>query len=259
MKKIEKGPYIKSTNNSNKIIYNILISTIPFIIYRFYLTKIEDIVLLLISMSFTLLTSIIYEIVLNIKEYKFNFKNHIYSLIMSIIIYLFIPYNTPLILLATSNLISTITNKLFKYINPVLVSGLIINLYFIIKDLTPLYLKMNIIILTIILLISLIYLIVTKSVKFRISIIFIIISVLSSFITKSSISNIYIIFILGIYIIPELYSSPKSAYAGYIYSIICAIMYILLPIQYFIMFLIITNIFNRYLDLPIAYYLALKN
>ena len=174
MKKLINGPYIKSSNNSNKIMYNILISMIPFVIYRFYLTKMEDIVLLLISMSFTLLTSIIHEIIKNIKDYKFEFKNHLYSLIMSIVIYLFIPYNTPLIVVALSNILSITISKIIKNINPILISGLIINIYFYVVKLKPLYLNMDLLILIIILVISLSYLIIKRAFKFRIALIFII-------------------------------------------------------------------------------------
>ena len=259
MKKLINGPYIKSSNNSNKIMYNILISMIPFVIYRFYLTKMEDIVLLLISMSFTLLTSIIHEIIKNIKDYKFEFKNHLYSLIMSIVIYLFIPYNTPLIVVALSNILSITISKIIKNINPILISGLIINIYFYVVKLKPLYLNMDLLILIIILVISLSYLIIKRAFKFRIALIFISISIFSFILKSFSVSNLYILFILGIYILPELYSSPKSAYACYIYSILCSILYILLPFEYFIVSIIILNIFNKYLDLNIAYFLALKN
>ena len=253
------GPYIKSQNNNEKIIYNLLISLVPFVIYRIYLTNIESIISLFIIIIVSVLANIIFDTLKNLQNYKFRFKNYLYPIIIGTVIYLFIPYNTPLFLTVLATLVGIIINKLFKNINPVLITSLIIYAYFLITNNNIIKLDFNIFILIGISILSLGYLILNRSLKFRISLVFILLSLLSLLITEIDYNNIYLLIILGIYIIPELYSTPNTAMAGILYALMVSIMFIILPMPIFLIFGIIMNILNRYLDLNVAFYLVKNN
>lgn len=253
------GPYIKSENNNDKIIYNILISLIPFIIYKIYLTNLTSIISLFITIISSVLISIIFDAFKNSQSYKFNFKNYIYPVIIGTIIYLFIPSNTPLFLIILSTIIGTSINSFFKNVNPVLIASLIIYAYFLITNNNIIKLDINIFILIGISIISLGYLILNRSVKFRISLVFILLSLLSLLIVKIDYNNVYLLIILGLYIIPELYSTPNTAMAGILYALMASITFMILPMPIFLIFGIIMNILNRYLDLNVAFYLVKNN
>lgn len=253
------GPYIKSKNNKSKIIYNILISLIPFILYKLYLTNIKSILPLLISIVFSILTSVIFDTIKNYKDYKFNYKDYLYTLVIGIIIHLFIPYNTPLLLLALTTSVAIIINKIFKNINPILIVGLVSYWYFILTNNEIIKLNINLYILILISAISFIYLLINKAIKFRITLIFLILSILSLFMFNIEIYNIYVLIILSIYVICELYSTPNTALACILYALILSILYVIFPLQWFIFIALIINILNKYLDLNVAIYLVNKN
>lgn len=252
------GPYIKSENNKTKIMYSILISLIPFIIYKLYLTNFKSIISLLIISIFSIITSIAFDMFKDYKNYKFKFINYLYIIIIGSITYLFIPYKTPIILTILSIVLGIIINKFLKNINSIFVSGLLVYGYFALTNGEIINLKINILLLIILAILSLFYLILNKSIKFRISLIFILIGLLSMFI-KTDYTNLWLLIVLGIYVVPEFYSTPTTVVASIIYSLIMSIVFIFLPIHYFVIFGIIMNILNKQLDLNIAYYLAKNN
>jgi len=243
------GPYIKDINSSKKIFRNILISLIPILIYKLFLTGINGLILLLVSSITTLITNILIEYIKNTN------KNYIYSIIIGIIIFLVIPSNTPFMLIFLANIISIIIFKFIKYINPIAISSFIIYMFFTITKNEIILSKYNIYILIGISIITMIYMISNKAIKFRISLVFLAINLLG-FILNLDLNFLYLIIIFGLFVIPELFSTPNLAMSQILYGLILGLLSILLPIEYFILSIIIINMLNKYIDLNIAIYLA---
>lgn len=243
------GPYIKDLNNSKKIFRNILISLIPLLIYKLFLTGINGLILLLVSSITTLTTNILIEYIKNTN------KNYIYSVIIGIIIFLVMPSNTPFMLIFLTNIISIIIFKFVNFINPIAISSFITYIFFIVTKNEFILPEYNIYILIGISIITLIYLIVNKAIKFRISLAFLLINLLG-FIMNLELNGLYLIIVFGLFVIPELFSTPNLAMSQILCGLILGILSILLPIEYFILSIIIINFLNKYIDLNIAIYLA---
>lgn len=239
------GPYIKDLNNSKKIFRNILISLIPFLIYKLFLIGINGLILLLVSVITTLITNVLVEYI------KGNNKTYIYPIIIGIAIFLVIPSNTPFMLLFLNNIISILIFKFINYINPIAISSFITYMFFTITKNEIILLKYNIYILIGIALIILIYLIYNNTLKFRITISFLLITIIG-YILGFDLNSLYLIIIFGLFIIPELFSTPNLAMSQIIFGLILGILYIILPIEYFLLCLIVSNSLHKYIDLNIA-------
>lgn len=249
------GPYIKDLNNSKKMFLNILIGLIPILIYKLYLTKINGLILLLVSCVIVLLTNNLVEYINKSSKYKFNILSNLYSLIIGIVTFLIVPSNTSVMLIFLANIISISIFKFINCINPIALSSFIIYMFFTITRTKVIVPEYNLYILIGISIIITIYLISKKAIKFRILFVFLFINLLG-FMLKLDQNILYYIIVFGLFIIPELCSTPKLAISQILYGLILGILSVLLPIEYFILSILIINVLNKYIDLYIAYYLA---
>lgn len=239
------GPYIKDLNSSKKIFKNILISLIPILLYKLFLTGINGIILLLISCITTIITNILAEYIKGVN------KTYIYPIIIGIIVFLIIPSNTPYMLLLLLNIISIIIFKFINSINPIAISLFLIYLFFSLTKNDVILPKYNLYILLSLSIIILIYLIYNRAIKFRITISFLLINLIG-YLLKIDLNNLYLIIIFALFVIPELFSTPKLAMSQIIFGLILGIISILLSVEYLMLCLIIFNILNKYIDLNIA-------
>ena len=249
------GPYIKDLNSSKKIYLNILIVLIPILVYKLYLTEINGLLLLLVSCITFLVINNLVEYVKDSNNYKFDILSNLYSLIIGIITFLIVPSNTSFMLIFLSNIISMIIFKFINYINPIAISSFIAYMFFTITKNEIIIPEYNLYILIGISIITMVYLISNRAIKFRISLVFLFINLIG-FIVNLDLNVLYLIIILGFFVIPELFSTPKLSMSQILCGLILGILSILLPIPYFILSILIVNILNKYIDLNIAIYLS---
>ena len=121
---IKDGPFIKTSNNIQKITNNILIALIPLMIYAFYKNGISlsidnkvsilemffPIIFILISIISSFIAEYLYGLFAKSKENKhFILKN---SLLTGIIFALLLPINTPIWLIAVGSFLATIIGRI---------------------------------------------------------------------------------------------------------------------------------------------------
>ena len=111
---VKNGPFVKSKNDKFSIELTILISLIPFLIYKIVGNPLNNFIILLVVMLSTFPISIFIDYLLN---KKIDFKKNINDLSYSIIVSILIPINTPYILLFIINIILVIISKFLNFIN----------------------------------------------------------------------------------------------------------------------------------------------
>lgn len=186
------GPFLKSKDTSKKIMLRELLSLIPLMIFLFYINgvqsfikegKILNLFYPLIFILIILLSSFIFEMLYN-KIDKNNKYNPIPYLFLSIII----PINTKIYLVILSVFITFITKLIQDKINKNIFNPCIIGYIFLLPFIPNLNFKYNLIYI-IILLISFIYLTITKTIKYKISISYIFTVLLMTYVISNYIEN----------------------------------------------------------------------
>lgn len=193
------GPFIKSKDSSNKIMIRLLLSLIPFIMFSFYKDGInlymnDEVGVLgllypLIFIFIGLISSIIFEIIYKLikKEKEYNID----CVFIGLVLPLMLPINTPIYLLVLGILISILCKNLIKYdINTILIGYLFIFIF----TFEPYNIKSNLIdkfmiINLIICFISYIYLYITKTIKWRIPIVYAITVFIMTYVIGSSLEQ----------------------------------------------------------------------
>lgn len=146
--KVRKGNFIKSTNNTNKMMNHVIISLIPIIIFDFYkngilpvinktgslLSVLKPILLLIVPVIVCLLVEYLYFIIKKDKKNLNYLISESFAIIPGLFIGLIIPLNTPLWLVAIAAFVASLSKMLFgglgkNPLNPALVGGLIIIIF----------------------------------------------------------------------------------------------------------------------------------
>ena len=261
-KKLLKGPFIKSSSSSEKIMKSIIITLIPLIILTFihegllpYLNSKVD----LYQMLSPILNIITTTITIIITEYIYHLISHRQSnssspikdpqnIIMGLILGLIIPNTAPLYLIIIASIIASITKSLSHTFHHYLFNPIIVGIIPIIiltnnqVAETP-NIEVASIILSIIYLIIFIYLCYKQAIKWQISLSYIITIILAiTFITLTNYLSItYLInhIIAGslifsaIFLATDSLTSPTTKYGRVIYGIslgiITLILYYLIP------------------------------
>lgn len=251
--KVGNGPFIKDSNNVQKIILTNLLTLLPFIIYRCFINGVNSIILFIISIISSVLTSILFDYV---KDKKIDYKNYYKDLIFSIIVVFIIPVNTPYLLMFFANIIVVLVSKFYNEMNIYAIVGSIVCIFMLLTNNNLVFGNYNIYIFSVLLFISLLTLISNRSIKFRITISFIIFIIIKM-ILNSSITNIdYVLLFISIYIIPEFKSTPNTALIQIIFGITVGILSILINIELVFILILIHNILFKYIDRYYSYYLA---
>jgi len=250
---VNNGPFIKDKNNIQKILLTNLFLLIPFIIYKFYIAGINSIIIFILSIISILGTSIIFDY---IKYKNININKYYKDITFSIIITIILPCNTSYIVLLLVNIIVTTLSKFYDIINIYIISSFLICLFTKFTNNNLIYNNYNIYIYSLLLFISLIVLVINRSVKFRICISYILF-VIIKLLFNQSISEIdYILLFMSIYVIPEFKSTPNTAFIQIIFGITIGILTIFLNIEYIFLSIIILNVVFKYIDINYSYFLA---
>ena len=224
------GNYIKDKDNTNKIYNRLLYCLIIMIIFSFYkngilpvikgsgkLIDILRITALLVLPSFIcLLTHYLYQIIKKDKKYS----NYSSILIPGVIISLIMPINTPIYLIIIASIVTSLSKLFIKYLNPSLVGYLIIIMF----------LKGNNnfeSISSLICIISFVYLIIKKAIKWRISVSYVITIFILSIVIDVNISLNLLLF-SAIFIATDSPTSPITNYGQIIGGIILGIITIII-------------------------------
>lgn len=261
-KKLLKGPFIKSSSSSEKIMKSIIITLIPLIIFTFihesllpYLNSKVD----LHQMLSPILTIITTTITIIITEYIYHLISHRQSnssspikdpqnIIMGLILGLIIPNTVPLYLIIIASIIASITKSLSHTFHHYLFNPIIVGMIPIIiltnnQVAETSNIEVASIILSIIYLIIFIYLCYKQAIKWQISLSYIITIILAiTFITITNhLSITYIIYHIisgslifsAIFLATDSLTSPTTKYGRVIYGIslgiITLILYYLIP------------------------------
>ena len=146
--KVKKGNFIKSSNNTTKMMNHVIISLIPIILFTFYkngilpiikgsgelLDILNPLLIIIIPMLICLLTEYLYYLVKKDKKNISYLLFESFAIIPGIFIGLIIPLNTPLWLVAIAAVIASLSKMLCgglgkNPLNPALVGGLIIIIF----------------------------------------------------------------------------------------------------------------------------------
>jgi len=172
------GPFIRSKDTCNKMLIRLLISLIPLIIYSIYKNGMSFVLVLLISVLFTFVFDFIYSILFNKKYLKES-----YSVIPGILLSLVLPSSVPLyglvIGLVALSFSKILLNKFdSNIINPVLIGYLVIFLLF-----TNLFnFQINSIIYFSLCVVAFLYLALTKTIKWMITISYVLVVFLINYV-----------------------------------------------------------------------------
>lgn len=140
----KKGPFLKSKDNTKKIMLNLLIALLPIVLFAIYKNGyipfkegktnvfglLYPLIFILVGTLSTFVTEFVY-CKLFLKDKKDYFKNS-YALIPGLFLSLIMPINTPLVLLIFGGFISTILGKMLfggfgnNVFNPALIGRLFI-------------------------------------------------------------------------------------------------------------------------------------
>ncbi len=250
---VNNGPLLKSMNNTNKINFNILISLIPILMYKTIITSYINLGLFFLIININIILLILFDYIIKSKNYKFSIYDYILPLIILFVMYLFIDninYSNIIYIGLTNQLILFI-NRIIKSINPITI---FLILYYIVLN-NNIDIKYNIYMLSIIVLISTLYLIFTKSIKFRILITFLFFGLLSLLFKNI---NIELLLIMGTFVIPYFYSTPLHATSQYLYGIALALIYIFWDFKVFISIVFLLSLLIQYINLFFGIYFAKK-
>lgn len=147
--KVRNGNFIKSSNNTKKIMYHLIISLIPIILFAFYKNGILPLIknsasaksilnlaiVLVLPSVICILTEYLFYI---LKKEKKTFNYIItssFAMIPGIFLSLIIPINTSIWLVVVSSIVASLSKMVFgglgkNKLNPALVGGLIIIVFF---------------------------------------------------------------------------------------------------------------------------------
>lgn len=240
--------YINSDNTVSKININILISSIPLVMLALLTYKNS-----IVCTIFSILISIIIEILarLILKQ-----KTDFFKIIFLGIMYLLIsPLDLKIHILAITLIIGIIIEKISKFLfkktffNQLMISYLLLIIYCTVHnvDTTCMLLKLDENFVFPALLFSLIYLTITKSIKYRISVTTIVLLFAISKI-NSSISIIFCIF-TGIYLLNDLNTTPIISKNQIIFSVIfCLLVFVFNIILSFEFSVIISTLLSNMLS-----------
>ncbi len=214
----KNGPFVKSNITKKKIEITILICLIVMNLYKIYL---DGFIILfhLVSVFVPLfIINVIYDCY---KKRKITLLNYIDVIIVSLITTLLIPLNTSYILILGLTFLTGIIGKLFK------LNEISLNLSLILIFNNYINTDYNIYIFGLLLILSLIYLIKNRAIKFRISISYILILIIFFLIKKLAINELIMLLLIGVYVIPYFKSSPNTSTIQYFYGFILGIISVL--------------------------------
>ena len=146
--KIKQGNFIKSNNNTTKMMNHVIISLIPIICFTFYkngilpivkgsgdlLDILDPMLIIIIPIIICLLTEYFYYLVKKDRKNLNYLINESFAIIPGIFVGLIIPINTPLWLVAIAAFIASLSKMIFgglgkNPLNPALVGGLLIIIF----------------------------------------------------------------------------------------------------------------------------------
>ena len=146
--KVKKGNFIKSPNNTRKMMFHLIISLVPIILFSFYKNGIlpiikgngelldifRPLILIIIPMVVCLITEYIYYIIKKEKKTILYLIEESFAIIPGIFIGLIIPINTPIWLVILAAFIASLSKMIFRglgknKLNPALCGGIIIIIF----------------------------------------------------------------------------------------------------------------------------------
>lgn len=146
--KVRKGNFIKSDNNTRKMMYHVIIALMPIVIFSFYkngmlpiikgsreiLDIFTPLILIIVPMIVCLFVEYIYFIIKKEKKsIKYLFEES-FAIIPGLFIGLIIPINTPILLVILASVIASVSKMIFgglgkNIFNPALAGALIIIIF----------------------------------------------------------------------------------------------------------------------------------
>lgn len=250
---VKNGPFIKDKNNKNRIFLTYLLTLIPFLIYRIIDNTINNSILIFISLLSTLLVSVFIDY---LRNKKIIFNNYINDISYAIIISLIVPVNTPYILIFILNIILVILNKFIKMINCKAIIVFICTMFLTLNHQNLILSNYNVYIFILLIIISMVILIIKRSIKFRICISFLITLIIGTILTLDINSNTLLLMFSSIYVISEFSVTPNTALIQFLYGALLGILSTILPLQYLFLMVIIFGIVFKFVDRYYLYYLA---
>lgn len=146
--KVKRGNHIKSDNSTKKMMYYVLYSLIPIIIFSFYKNGIlpvikntanvsyilKPLILIIIPVVVSILTEYLYYLIKKDKKSFDYLFNDSFAILPGLFLGLIIPINTPIWLVIIGAIIASLSKMLFgglgkNILNPALVGGLIIIIF----------------------------------------------------------------------------------------------------------------------------------
>ena len=245
----KSGPFIKSNITKQKIELTILISLIIMNLYKILIDGILPIFYLASIFVPLFISNVIYDC-LNKKQIKFS--NYISVIISSLTTLILVPINSNYILIL---FLSFITGIISKFIN---VNEISLNLSLILTFNSAVLTNYNIYIFSILLILSIIFLIKFRALKFRICLTYILVLILTFLLRPIDISQLFMLLLIGVYVIPYFKNSPNTSTVQYIYGLILGIIGAFS--NYYILYISITllSIIFIYIDFYNSYLLSKK-
>ncbi len=244
---VKKGPFVKSSNSKQKIEITLLTSLIIMNLYKIIVDGVLPIFYLVSVFVPLFISSIIYDL-LSKKEIKFlNYTNEIIS---SLIMTLLIPINANYITVLVLSFITGIVGKFFK------LNEISLNLALILFLTKPSFTNYNIYIFSFILVLSMIFLILNRAIKFRITLSYILILFLSFILKPIDINALFMLLLTGVYVIPQFKSSPNTLKVQYIYGLLLGIIGVIGNYNILLISITILSIVFVYIDMINSYKLS---
>lgn len=146
--KVKRGNHIKSNNSTKKMMYYVLYSLIPIIIFSFYKNGIlpviknaanasyilKPLIIIIVPVVSSILTEYIYYLIRKDKKSFDYLFNDSFAILPGLFLGLIIPINTPIWLVIIGAILASLSKMLFgglgkNVLNPALVGGLIIIIF----------------------------------------------------------------------------------------------------------------------------------
>lgn len=146
--KVKRGNHIKSNNSTKKMMYYVLYSLIPIIIFSFYKNGIlpviknsanasyilKPLIIIIVPVVISILTEYIYYLIRKDKKSFDYLFNDSFAILPGLFLGLIIPINTPIWLVIIGAILASLSKMLFgglgkNIFNPALVGGLIIIIF----------------------------------------------------------------------------------------------------------------------------------
>ncbi len=252
---LKQGPFLHSKNNKFNIELTLLITLIPFVIYKISSNLINNLLLFIIILVSSLLTSIFIDY---IKGNKIKIENYMDDIIYILIVSFIIPENISYLFIFLINILISIIRKYIKFLNYPIVIGIISFGFLDIFNKSIILSNFNLYIFIIISIITILVLIINKSFKFRIALAFILLVTIGGFLKQDFGTNFMFLIFNSIYIIASFKLTPNNAFIQILYGLILGVVAIFLPIFYFYISIILISLIFIYVDKNYSYYLALK-